>query len=214
MTTFAESTHPGGFLLSEGGGNRSRENATLLSGQNLKAGAVLGKTTASGSASATANAGNTGNGAMGAITVSGRAKPGTYKLTIIEPGTNVGTFQVEDPDGVQIGTGVVGAAFSAGGLAFTLADGTTDFVAGDGFSIAVSVTQKYKEYNPANTDGSEKAVAVLFGAVDASAADQPCAIIARDAEVNSAELQWFTGATSNQKTTGLADLAAVGIIGR
>jgi hypothetical protein len=81
---------------------------------------------------------NTGNGAMGAITVSAGAKPGRYTLTFIEPGSNVGTFIVLDPDGIQIGDGVVAAAFSAGGLAFTLADGATDFVSGDSFAITVS----------------------------------------------------------------------------
>lgn len=83
---------------------------------------------------------NTGNGTFGAITVSAGAKQGNYTLTIIEPATNAGTFVVVDPDGVQIGDGAVAAAFSAGGLAFTLADGVTDFVAGDSFMIAVSYT--------------------------------------------------------------------------
>lgn len=87
---------------------------------------------------------NTGNGTMGAVTVSAGAKQGDYVLTIIEPGANVGTFVVNDPDGVQIGDGVVGTAFSAGGLAFTLADGATDFVAGDSFTISVTFTANKK----------------------------------------------------------------------
>lgn len=82
---------------------------------------------------------NTGNGAMGAITVDEAvARDGVYTLTIIEPAANGGTFVVADPDGVQIGDGAVAAAFNAGGLAFTLADGATDFVAGDSFAITVS----------------------------------------------------------------------------
>lgn len=81
---------------------------------------------------------NTGNGTMGAVTVSLGAKIGNYTLTIVEPGSNVGTFVVLDPDGVQIGDGAVASAFSAGGLAFTLADGATDFVAGDSFTITVA----------------------------------------------------------------------------
>lgn len=83
---------------------------------------------------------NTGNGTMGAITVTAGAKLGTYTLEIIEPGANTGTFMVSDPDGVLIGHGVVGSAFSAGGIAFTLADGSTDFVSGDGFTFAVTPT--------------------------------------------------------------------------
>lgn len=81
---------------------------------------------------------NTGNGVMGAITVTPGAKIGNYVLTIVEPGSNVGTFIVVDPDGKQIGDGAVASAFSAGGIAFTLADGATDFVAGDSFTITIA----------------------------------------------------------------------------
>jgi hypothetical protein len=100
-------------------------------------GVVLGGTFAA-TASSAALGTNTGNGTMGAITVTAGAKQGNYVLTIIEPGANVGTFTVVDPDGVQIGDGAVASAFSAGGLAFTLADGATDFVAGDSFTITVA----------------------------------------------------------------------------
>jgi len=41
MTTFTESRHAAEFILSEAAGNRSRDNATLLSGQDLQAGTVL-----------------------------------------------------------------------------------------------------------------------------------------------------------------------------
>jgi hypothetical protein len=96
---------------------------------------------------ATAWTGNTGDGAMGAITVSAGTKVGTYKLVIIEPGSNVGTFIVYDPDGVPISKkGAVASAFSAGGLAFTLADGATDFAAGDGFDIVVGATNNGNIY--------------------------------------------------------------------
>jgi hypothetical protein len=102
-------------------------------------GVILGGTFAATGSSAALGT-NTGNGAMGAITVTAGAKQGNYTLTIIEPGANVGTFTVVDPDGIQIGDGVVASAFSAGGLAFTLADGATDFVAGDSFTISVTYT--------------------------------------------------------------------------
>lgn len=214
MTTLTEVLRAGHFLYSEANGGRAREKVTILSGQNLKAGAVLGKV-ASGAGSSAAFAGNTGNGTMGAITVGAGAKVGVYKLIIIEPGTNVGTFTVEDPDGITVGRGTVAVAFSAGGLSFTLADGSTDFIAGDGFNITVAAgSNKYKEYNPANTDGSETAIAILYDAVDASAADKAGTIIARSAEVVAADLLWFSGASSPQKATGLAQLATLGIIAR
>lgn len=83
---------------------------------------------------------NVGNGTFGAITVSAGAKVGTYVLRIIEPAANAGVFVVEDPDGVAVGHGSVASAYSAGGLAFTLADGSTDFSAGDSFTIPVTAT--------------------------------------------------------------------------
>jgi hypothetical protein len=71
-----------------------------------------------------------------------------------------------------------------------------------------------KEYNPANTDGSALPAGILYDAVDASGGDAKGVIVARHAVVNSAELVWFSGASTNQKTTGLAGLALLGIIGR
>jgi len=121
-------------------------------------GVVVGGTFAA-TATSPALGTNTGNGTMGTVTVSAGAKAGNYTLTIIEPGANVGTFIVLDPDGIQIGDGVVGSAFSAGGLAFTLADGATDFVAGDSFTITVTYTANAKFVG----------LAVLTGAVPANA---------------------------------------------
>lgn len=106
-------------------------------------GVILGGTFAATGSSAALGT-NTGNGTMGAITVTAGAKQGDYVLTIIEPGANVGTFTVSDPDGVQVGDGAVASAYSAGGLAFTLADGATDFVAGDSFTITVAYTANTK----------------------------------------------------------------------
>lgn len=102
-------------------------------------GCVVGGTFAA-TAAAVAGASNTGNGAMGAITVTAGAQRGVYQLVIIEPGANVGNFALYDPSGVFVLRGTVASAFSGGGLAFTLADGATDFVAGDSFAITVTYT--------------------------------------------------------------------------
>lgn len=48
MTTLTENNRNWEFLVSENNGNFSRESFTLISGQNLKAGTVLGKISASG----------------------------------------------------------------------------------------------------------------------------------------------------------------------
>lgn len=202
------------FLVSEGPGDRSREQGTALSGQTFKAGHVLGKV-ALGAATPAADAGNTvGSGTIGSVTVGAGAKVGKYAVTCIEPAANAGKFMVQDPDGSDVGVATVGVAFTGGGLTFTISD-ATDFVSGDRFTITVAAgSGKFKEWNPSNTDGSEVAVAISYGNVDASAADKRFVYIARSAEVNSKVLEYFTGADANNKATAKTQLAAVGIIVR
>jgi len=118
MNTKTETTHAGDFIISEANGNRSRESGTLISGQNLAAGTVVGKITASG---------------------------------------------------------------------------------------------KYTQYNNDASDGSNVAGGILYAAIDASGGDALCAVIARDAEVNSDQLTWPNDSPLDLNA-GIADLLAVGII--
>lgn len=129
--------------------SRTYESATALEfGQPAYRGSddhgCISGTTQAGTAAAVAGSANTGNGAMGAITVSAGAKQGVYTLEITAAASNAGAFRVTDPDGVFVDDGDVAAAFSAGGLAFTLADGSTDFVVGDTFAITVTFTANAK----------------------------------------------------------------------
>lgn len=208
MTVFNEGKHTGEFLLSEGNGSISRETVTISSAAAaLVPGTVLGKITL-GAVTSAAVAGNTGNGTMGTVTLSLGAKPGVYKLTIVEPASNAGAFVVEDPDGIIIGNGDVASAFSAGGLAFTLADGATDFASGDQFNITVAAgSGKYVAYDSAATNGAAVAAGVLYAAAPDSASDQKAVAIVRMAEVIEAEL---TGIDAAAK----AQLAALNIICR
>lgn len=214
-TLFSETGRASDWLKWEEDQRHSREEVTVLSGQNLESGDVIGKSLVGAAAAATAFAGNTGDGAMGAITVTGAARRGVYKLVIIEPGTNLGTFEVEDPDGKIIGRGVVASAFSAGGLAFTLADGAADFVAGDGFNITVTGgSYKWKEYDASLTDGAQFAAGVLLNAVDASAADTKGVAIVRQAIVGKDKLVWKAGTTADQKQAAYDALDQLGITAR
>lgn len=56
-----EAQHPGAFIVSEGPGAISLDKVTIKSGQNLAAGTVLGKITASGLMTAYNNAANDGS---------------------------------------------------------------------------------------------------------------------------------------------------------
>jgi hypothetical protein len=121
MPSFTEGKWPLEFLVSEASGTRSRDTETLISGQDLDAGTVLGKITASG------------------------------KLT---------------------------------------------------------------QFNQDGADGSENAMGILVNPCDASAADAECVIIARDAEVNGAELIWPGDITGPEQTTAEGQLKALGVLVR
>lgn len=151
--------------------------------------------TATGAIS-TAFPGNTGNGAMGAITLGAGAIVGDYKLVVIEPGTNAGKFEVTDPNGKFVGIGTVAAAFSAGGLAFTLADGGTDYASGDGHTLTVLPgSGQYAAYDPTAIDGTEVATRILYAPCDATDAAQRATVTARMTTV------------AGQLLTGLDDAA-------
>lgn len=111
------------------------------------AGADICGTTAVATAFATNSA---SLGAMGTITVSAGAKVGRHQVICVEPASNAGTFIHLDPDGMLVGKGQVASAYAQGGLAFTIADGSTDYAAGDGFYIDV----------PANSLGNVNRVEV------------------------------------------------------
>src|SRR5262249_4847334 len=162
-------------------------------------GHVLGQV-AHGTASAAADAGNTsGSGTIGSVTLGAGAKVGKYVATRIEPGTNAGKFEVVDPDGINIGVATVAGAFSAAGIGFTISD-ATDFVSGDRFVITVAAgTGKYKEWNPANTDGSEVVAGISYANVDASAADKALTVHKRACSVNGNVLEYYSGADSTAK---------------
>ena len=193
----------GTTIVAEGTGSGGTGTYTVSVSQTVASTTITGA-----GAVAAAYAGNTGNGAMGAITLGAKAKPGAYKLTITEPATNAGNFIVEDPDGLFVGQGDVAAAFSGGGLSFTLADGATDFAAGDGFTITVAAgTGRYVAYNNAATDGSEVAAAILYAPLADATTKQQAAAIVRDAEVDESLLTGLDAA-------GKADLAKLGIVFR
>lgn len=214
MTTLTEGRHAGEFLVSEcEEGFISREAITIASGK-LVVGAVLGRIE-TGSATAMATVGNTGNGVIGAITEHQGILAGDYVLTIKKAAANGGDFQVVSPQGHVVGIGSVGEAFSGGGLAFTLSDGATDFIVGDSIVITVAEGSKeYVEHNPAATDGSHRAAGILFDAVDATLTAQPGVAIARMAEVNGDEITWKTGISAADKAAGIESLKALSVIVR
>lgn len=98
-------------------------------------------TKAAAAAAWVGNASGTGALTMASPGPLGNAvKEGVYRVVCIEPGDGVGTFAVYDPDGILVGIATVAAAFTSTHVNFTIADGTPDFVAGEGFDITVTFT--------------------------------------------------------------------------
>jgi hypothetical protein len=145
------------------------KKVTVLSGQNLLRGTVIGLVTL-GALSET-HAGNTGTGAMSALTAGKKTVPGVYTVKLDKVVANAGDFTVIAPDGSVVGIAHVGVAFVSDHLNFTIAD-ATDFILGDTFLVTVATgTGKAKIVNSANVDGSARPEGVLLEDCDASAGD-------------------------------------------
>jgi hypothetical protein len=193
----------------------SREKVTVLSGENLTLGAVLGAVKSSTPTTGTADAGNTGNGTCTGVTAGAEVQIGTYTLECVAAATNAGTFKVVGPDGVALPDAEVAVAYTNEQLNFTLNDGSTDFAVGDIFTVAVAEgSGKVVEIDFAAVDGSEDAYGVLLADADASAADVAGVALVREALIVASALVWPTGATAGQKAAALAQLKAKGIVVR
>lgn len=97
-----------------------------------------------------------------------------FTITVAAVAANSGTFSVIAPDGTRLKDATVGVAYATDEIGFTISDGATDFVAGDNFTIPVTVgSGKMKLYDKTAVDGSQNPLHVIAVAVDATAADQP-----------------------------------------
>ena len=80
---------------------------------------------------------NTGNGAMSGLALKANAQLGDYTVECITATTDAATFAVFDPLGRRMADAATDAAYDNGEIAFTIADGATDFIVGDAFTITV-----------------------------------------------------------------------------
>jgi hypothetical protein len=217
-----EGKHAGEFLVSEAPGSRSREVVTVLSGQNLKAGDVLGRITLGAVTAAAKAGGNTGTGTCTVDATTPRlagCQVGVYKLRCITAAANSGTFRLTDPSGYVLGDytitgGAGGTVTTDKQIKVAIADAGTDFVAGDGFDVTVAAgSGKHVLIDPEGDDGSQFADGILYAAVHADGADAEGVAIVRDAEVNKGELG-FSDADPTETAAIVAQLAGLGIICR
>lgn len=173
---FTESTFSPDRLIAGNPQLLQSRSITLLSGENRARGTVLGRqSTATVPTTGTADGGNTGNGTMASVAAGGvDLKEGVYTMRCIAAASNAGDFEVIDPDGLVVGIAIVAVAFTSTHLDLTIADGSTDFAVGDEFTVTVAAVDKYIMSLAAAEDGSQRPVAVLAEACDASAGDKVC----------------------------------------
>jgi hypothetical protein len=124
----------------------------------------------------------TGDGTVTEYALSAIGAPalvGTYTLTCIETITNGGRFELKDPNGLIVDSNILIAAGAGGvivyegvGMTFKITDGTTDFVAGDFFTLTITAGEKLVPVTDAAVDdGSELPLLVLAQTVDATSGD-------------------------------------------
>lgn len=181
-------------------------------------GTVLGRIEAGvRDAAYAARAGNTGNftNAFANPKVAAGSKLGVYPITFTAPTK----FRVEDPDGIELGEGTLGVAFT-NVLKFTLTAGATPAVVGDAADVTVTETpltvKKVVPINFAAVDGSQNAYAVSLSIKTAKdgGVDVPILVLRRLGCIDSNKLIWPAGATDAQKAAALDQLAANHIIAR
>lgn len=78
----------------------------------------------------------------------------------------------------------------------------------------ITASGKYTLHDPAASDGSQNAVAVLLADCNATAGDTTALILARLAEVKAALLTFKSGITAPQKATAFSALATQNIVAR
>lgn len=146
--TLTEGQHAGEFILEErdGVGSPSRETLTVLSGQNLKAGAVVGRVTKGVGRCSTPAVVGTGNGTMSKVFAGPETQKGNYVVTCTAAVTNGGVFSVVNPSGkalpsLTLTPGAGGTTvYTSREINFSITDGSTDFVVDDVFTIVVDTT--------------------------------------------------------------------------
>jgi Bacteriophage lambda head decoration protein D len=191
------------------GGPVTTRKITILSGNNLAKGSVLGKILAAASATVTpgtpvsGSGGTVGNGAVGTWTADAGAAEGTWYLRILNAAANAGSYEVRRPDGTVDGIGTVAVAYN-GQINGTLADGANDWIEDDYVPIVVSYAAglKYKLSLAAATDGSQYPDMVLAHDADATSADLE-AIAYETADVVGSALVLGTGHTITSIRAGL-----------
>jgi hypothetical protein len=195
-TVLTESTYLNDLLKWEMENYHSREQVTVLAGQDLIMGSVIGKIKV-GAVPTTGTAGtNTGAVTCTGVTGGNKTKVGVYTLRCVTVVASGGVFSVKDPDGEALPEANVAVAYTNPAINFLLNDVGADAALGDTFTITVPVgSGKVKELNLAGIDGSEDAFGILIAGAGTTVTQKQIAYTSGGvAELLAGET--LTGATS------------------
>lgn len=207
-----EGTYLDDFLKFEAENQYSREKKTLLSGQDLLIGAVVGEIALSVPTTGTLGSGT--NGECTSVTGGVETQIGTYKATCTtaNEAAVAGVWRIEAPNGAVLGDLTVTAGEAGTGsftdpqINLTVAYATGYSTIGDYFNIAVVAgSEKLTVLSFTAVDGSQKAFGILIDDYDASSADLDCVVILRDAVIAKSAIKWtiaFTGGGTHELVVG------------
>ncbi len=142
----------------------NRTPVTIAADQILPAGAVLVRAY---TATPAAIGGNVGNGTLTVSAIGPDVIEGTYTAKCILKRSDRGTFEIRSPSGGVIDEANVGTPLQSTTFSLTIADGSTDFAVGDGFTITVA-GGTYSGYSFEDDAGVQVAAGVLSIAIDTS----------------------------------------------
>lgn len=222
MAEFTEGPHTGEHLISEAQGSRSRETVTFAASQDIAPGEIVAQvTTGALTAVGAAVAGNAGAATITAAPAVAAGTPeGIYMVTVRSAGA-AGEWEMEDPEGVSLGTSATGTPTTLGGIGpFGLTDVGADPAVGDQYTITVTAADataqdQFKALNLAATDGTQIPVGLSYDAIVTGVGETKRGVIHdKDCEVNGHLVTYPTGATDDEKAAIRAALAERGVIVR
>ena len=195
------------FLLSEAPGSRSRDAGTIVNSGttalSLDGGMVMTQAEF-GTPTAALKAGDTGNGTVGSLSVGLGAMAGAYTLTF----TGATTFDVVNPEGVELEPGIVAQPYSDA-IGFTVTAGATAFAAGD--VITITVPAGTGAWAPYTASTPPQNLGILWDRrMIQPGQTVDCALLVRDAEVIAENLQWDSSVTAAGAITAVTGSANVG----
>lgn len=204
------------------GGEFRDETMSFGGADTIAPGTILARRKVATAVTASAVTG-TGDGTVtAAVVVDGPVVPlvGAYVLTCTAAVTNGGVWQLTDPNGAIVATGLtmtagVGAAtvFETAGLRFTITDGANNFVAGDTATLTVAADGKLVPFATDGVGGAQYPVAVLTYEVVATGSGNKAVRPLIAGMVNQDRLIIDADGDGSNVTTAIIDqLRAIGIV--